>query len=306
MQQKGLTEEQVYRDVCQGFGPELCAILMSDGWTDVMVNDDGSVWVDTDEMRKVECHTDQNGLLSAALTLAAYSNQTINEGKQSLDIVIPVLKLRTSFVIPPAVKRTSVDFRRPSQRLITPEELMEWGSFTRTQYEFLKECVYRHRNIVVSGGTGSGKTTLVNSLLTLVDPKERMIIIEDVEEIMVTQPNRGHFLINKAYTYQNAIASCLRFRPDRIIIGECRMGGQTLEMLKAWNTGHPGGFTTIHANNAKNALDRLDQLCSEVSVSSQRAMIDDAIDVVIQMNRVEGTRRKVTELLDTKTGKMIS
>lgn len=155
----------------------------------------------------------------------------------------------------------------------------------------------------------SGKTSLMNTMLNLIDPMDRLYIIEDISEVICdikTHPFNERIVINRQYSYADAIATALRQRPDRIIIGECRYGNQALEMLKAWGTGHPGGLSTIHANDARNVLERLDQLCSEVSVSSQKAMIHDVIDVVVQMGRLKNsTKRLITELYDIREDRYI-
>ena len=304
-----MTAQSVYRDMRIGFGEELCRLIDQPGWTDLMINpqDDDIVWVDTDKMRPVKCHIDRNGLTSAALILAAYSNVPFNtEGNQSLDGVVPVIGLRVNFVGPPAVPGICATFRRPSERVFTMEELISFGTITPTQVEFMKDAIDRHKNIVISGGTGSGKTSLGNSILTFINPEERIIVLEDVRELKMNHlPNHLSTLVNREYTYNDGIAEALRQRPTRILIGECRYGKQALEMLKAWNTGHPGGITTLHANSAEDVFRRLDQLCSEVSVSSQMEMIRDAIDVVVQMQRTPDNVRKITELLDVRENRYI-
>lgn len=170
------------------------------------------------------------------------------------------------------------------------------------------ECDGNHR-YVLSDFTvthNSGKSSLLNTLITFIDKGERIISIEDVPELrFANQPNHLSSIVNMEFTYNIAIAAALRQRPSRILIGECRYGKQALEMLKAWNTGHPGGMTTIHSNGADEVFRRLDQLCSEVSVSSQMEMIHEAVDTVVQMKRGIGRERKVTELLDVRTGKLI-
>lgn len=303
--------ERVYEEVRNGFGPDLCRLMDSEGWSDIMVNPNGEVFIDTDDLHPVEkCRTDENGLWNAALTLAAYGNLPFNDGKsQHLNVVIPVVGYRANFTTRPAVIRTSLTIRRPNQRLMTLEELLDMHTITKVQMRFLQDAVTEHKNIILSGGTGSGKTSLTNSLITIIDPKERLICIEDVKELMFSplQKNVYPVLVNRDYSYQDAIADSLRQRPTRIIIGECRFGNQAMEMLKAWNTGHPGGISTIHADNSRKAIERLDQLCSEVSVSSQMPMIRDVIDVVVQMERVPGSRQRiVSELYDNKKERMIS
>lgn len=295
--------DEIYEDVMAGLGHDLSQLLLSPGWSDVMINYDGKVWVDRGEMEEVKCSFNPKGLISAALTLAAYSHKNFNNNtSQSLVVIIPKINLRAIFWNQPSTENVSAVFRRPFGRLIKPESLVEQGALTETQFSAIKGYVADHKNIVISGGTGSGKTTLMNSLLTLVDDSERLFLIEDTPELIVSQPNVQKIVINSNYSYTQAIADSLRGRPTRIIVGECRQGDQTMQMLKAWNTGHPGGMTTIHANSAMEVLSRMEQLCGEVSVSSQREMIEGCVDVIIQMKRTSGAIRKVTELYDLKRG----
>lgn len=655
--------DAIIRDIRGGFGPDLCRLIETEGWSDIMVNPNGKVLVDTDKIREVPCRISEKGLYATALILASYSNQAFNDGRhQSLNVVVPGFNLRANFVAPPAVSHIAMTLRKPNPVVISPERMVESGTITNSQMEFLKQAVDDHKNIVFSGGTGchekgtgilmadgrimavediavgdrvmgpdgkgrtvlslhrgrdmmyrivplrgepfvvngghilslrrsaenpgdphrgeivdisvrdwlstsgrfrhlhklyyspaiasfegdagglpippyvlgiligdasmtpasglslcnpdrevqeaftewavsrgwsvhlksqkderrcpilsirvnppgtrrtrsseeyiaplrdlglfgcrsgdkfipeeyrrapeaqrlellagildtdgslwsscfdyisksrrlaedvafvarslgfrasvrecrkscqtvkygtyhrvaisgdldriptrvgrkmagqrrqkkdwaltgfhvveegegeyfgfecdgdhryvmgsfvvthnSGKTTALNSLATLIDPDERIILIEDVQEIHCPQPDVLPVLVNRDYSYLDAIGDSLRQRPTRILIGECRFGNQALEMLKAWNTGHPGGFTTIHANNANDVFRRLDQLCSEVSVSSQMDMIHDAIDVVVQMTRLKNSKqRRCTELLDVRREELIT
>lgn len=304
--QNETSEEDVYEDVMAGFGKDLSNLLLSSDWSDVMINYDGKVWVDRGEMTEVDCHINPNGLVSAALTLASYSHKNFNNTTaQSLVVIVPKIHLRAIFWNQPSTENVSAVFRRPFGKLILPESLVEQGAITPNQLKELKKDVMEHKNIVISGGTGSGKTTLMNSLLTLVDDSERLFLIEDTPELIVSQPNVQKLTINSNYSYTQAIADSLRGRPTRIIVGECRQGDQTMQMLKAWNTGHPGGMTTIHANSCLEVLSRMEQLCGEVSVSSQKDMINSCVDVILQMKRTEGRKRVVTEFYDMREDKRI-
>ena len=181
-----------------------------------------------------------------------------------------------------------------------PDDMVACGTMTRHQMDVMKDYVAEHKNIVLSGGTGSGKTTLMNTFLTMISDDERLFLIEDTPELIVSQPNVQKLTINEKYTYTQAIADTLRGRPTRIIVGECRQGDQTMQMLKAWNTGHPGGLTTLHANSCLEAMARLEQLCGEVSVSSQKEMIKNSVDVILQLKRLDGATRKVVEMWDIR------
>lgn len=301
-----ITADEAYEDIRNALGEDLCSLLDEDGWSDIMINPDGSVWIDKDEMIQVNCSFTERGLNSAALTLANYTNQQYNgTEQQSLIAIVPKMNLRSIFINRPAVTQTSAIFRRPSQKLIELNTLVDWGTITATQFDFLQDAIRKHKNIVISGGTGSGKTTIMNSIMTLIDNEERLVIVEDTPELVVAQPNKLLIRVNDEYPYSKAIADALRARPTRIIIGECRKGDQTLQMLKAWNTGHPGGLTTLHANSANDVITRMEQLCGEVSVSSQRSMIESVVDVIIQMQRLDGSRRKATEVRDVRNNKNV-
>lgn len=297
-----LTAQEVYEDCMAGFGKDLRDLLLSPDWSDLMINSDGKVFIDRGDMEECQCRINQNGLVSAALTLASYSHKNFNNtDDQSLVAILPVLNLRAVFWNQPCSENVSAVFRRPFGRLITPEELVEGGTITESQLDAMRGYIMRHRNIIISGGTGSGKTTLMNSFLTLIDPRERLFLIEDTPELQVKHENVQKLTVNAKYTYTQAIADSLRGRPTRIIVGECRQGDQTMQMLKAWNTGHPGGLTTIHANSCEDVISRMEQLCGEVSVSSQRTMIEGCVDVILQMERDSRTsKRRVVEFLDLK------
>ena len=152
--------------------------------------------------------------------------------------------------------------------------------------QFLRQAVLDKKNILVGGGTGSGKTTFVNALLQEVAlTNDRIYIVEDNAELQCDAQNKVEILVHPPiYTHQRAIMDALRFRPDRIIVGEVR-DGAALDMLKAWNTGHPGGIATIHANTTTSMLDRLSQLCEEVMPHAPRYLIAEAIDICVHIRR---------------------
>lgn len=303
-----LSSQEVYEDCMAGFGYSLGELLKQSDWSDVMINSDGKVFVDRGVMtEETGVKINQNGLISAALTLAAYSHKNFNNAAdQSLVAILPVLNLRVVFWNMPCSENVSATFRRPFGRKIPPEEMVEQGTISASQMDAMLEYVAYHKNIVISGGTGSGKTTIMNSFISAVDHSERLFLIEDTPELIADQPNVQKLVVNAQYSYTQAIADALRGRPDRIIIGECRQGDQTMQMLKAWNTGHPGGLTTIHANSCHDVLARMDQLCSEVSVSSQLPMIKGCVDVILQMHREpNSSKRTVLELYDLRKDKDI-
>jgi pilus assembly protein CpaF len=172
--------------------------------------------------------------------------------------------------------------------------------------DFLSAAVQARCNIIISGGTGSGKTTLLNCLSRFIPTDERVITIEDAAELQLQQPHvvrletRPSNIEGKGeVTQRDLIKNCLRMRPDRVIIGECR-GGETLDMLQAMNTGHDGSMTTIHANNTRDAMQRIEVMVAmagyEIPIRALRSQVASAVQIIVQARRITGGKRKVTSV----------
>jgi type IV secretion system protein VirB11 len=192
--------------------------------------------------------------------------------------------------------------QRPA-RIHTLDDYVEAGIAAPGQAAALRSALAARRNIIVAGGAGSGKTTLLNALLA--EPcmaSGRLIVLEDTPELQVSGANNVQLLTRRAdphVTLRDLVQVALRLRPDRIIVGEVR-DGAALDVLKAWNTGHPGGLLTLHANSAQDACHRLEDLCLEAQAASPRRLIASAVDLIVFIARTASGRR-ITELLDLKT-----
>ncbi|HSU69307.1 MAG TPA: ATPase, T2SS/T4P/T4SS family, partial [Tepidisphaeraceae bacterium] len=189
---------------------------------------------------------------------------------------------------------------------LTIEQLVQYGSVPPVVLEFLAAAVQARCNILISGGTGSGKTTLLNCLSRYIPAEERVVTIEDAAELQLQQPHvvrletRPSNIEGKGeVTQRDLVKNCLRMRPDRIVIGEVR-SGESLDMLQAMNTGHEGSMTTIHANNTRDALARLEVMIAmagyDIPMRAMRHQIASAIQVVVQSRRLPGGRRKVVSV----------
>ena len=300
--------QTAYETFRRAIGPTVCRYLDRDDWTDLSVLSDGSIFLDTSYDHKVEGKADSRGMAAAARTIAQYTGQSFNNhDSQNLNATIPVIGLRVAFLGPPAVEDVVMDIRRLPKYVFPPEDLLKAGSFTQNQYDFLVDAVGKFRNIVFSGATGSGKTTIANSFMTKIDPSGgRIYVVEDTKEINLTQGNKINILVNPDFSYRKAIEASLRFNFRRLIIGECRNGDQVLEMFKAWNTGHPGGFTTIHANSVDEVFARLDKLLGENGFStSQVDWIRESVDVVVHMTRTIDNRRVVGGMYDVREDRYV-
>ena len=227
---------------------------------------------------------------------------------------------RVNAIIPPlAINGPCLTIRRfPAERL-TIEELINKGSLTSSAAAFLRAAVGNKRNILVSGGTGSGKTTMLNAMSSFIPYKERIVTVEDTAELQMHQEHvvtletrpanvEGH----GEYTARDLVKNALRMRPDRLIVGECR-GGEALDMLQAMNTGHDGSMTTVHANSSTEVIERLELLvlmAVELPVTAIHRQIASALDLVVQLSRLPNGHRLVTQIseverMDEETGDLI-
>ena len=235
--------------------------------------------------------------------LAALPN-TVNIGRLAVDGIMPDGS-RFHITRPPQ----SPDYPTLSVRKFVPmhrglENLVATGALTKKAAQFLEACVRARLNILISGATSAGKTTMLNALCSKVGLGERIITIEDIPEIQLEHPNWVRMVgvpDERGGTLRDCLIGSLRMRPDRIVVGECR-SSEALEMLQAMNTGHDGGMTTLHANSTKDSLTRLETLIlfhagAEIPLKSLRRQIVDALDLIVHLKRSSGGRRQVEEIL---------
>jgi len=216
---------------------------------------------------------------------------------------------RVNAIVPPcAVDGASLTIRKFRKEKLKIAQLIESDSLTQAMADFLRACVLGRLNIIISGGTGSGKTTFLNVLSGFIPEEERIVTIEDAAELQLQQEHvvrletklasaEGH----GAVSIRELVRNSLRMRPDRIVVGECR-GGEALDMLQAMNTGQDGSLTTIHANSPRDALSRLETLVMmagmDLPLKIVRQQISSAVDVVVQMSRLRGGARKITAIAE--------
>jgi pilus assembly protein CpaF len=215
---------------------------------------------------------------------------------------------RVNAVIPPlAVHGPSLTIRKFSRELLAAEDLVRLGTLGRSTLDFLSACVRARANILVAGGTGTGKTTLLNLLSAFIPPSERIVTIEDPAELQVKHEDwvsletRPPNIEGKGQVLQrDLVKNALRMRPDRIIVGECR-GGEAFDMLQAMNTGHDGSLTTIHANSPRDALSRIENMvlmAVELPISAIREQIASGINLLVHLSRLQDGSRRVTHVTE--------
>jgi len=269
-------------------GPALAAMLEAADTIEVMVNPDGRVWVErlgqgreATDVRLEPAETERAIRLVATLTGAEATRL-----KPIVSAELPPRGERFEGVLPPVARAPCFAIRKPAGRVIHLDEYVASGIVTPRQALDLREAIHARANIIVAGGTGSGKTTLANALLAeIATLNERVVILEDTRELQCAAEDVVALRTQTgSVSLAELVRSTLRLRPDRIIVGEVR-GAEALDLLKAWNTGHPGGIATLHANSARAALSRLEQLAMEGCDSPPTALIAEAIDIIVFIER---------------------
>ena len=275
-------------------GPAIAAALTDPRVIEIMVNPDGALRVDILGEGRVDTDVklDAPQVERIIRLVASHARSEVHGDKPIVSAELPPLGSgageRFEGILPPVSTAPCFSIRKPAARIYTLMDYVTDGIMSAEAARLLSLAVVDRRNILVAGGTSSGKTTLANALLAeMAHLDERVILIEDTRELqspardtvaLRTRPSSSDK--NTAVTMGDLVRSTLRLRPDRIIVGEVR-GGEALDMLKAWNTGHPGGIATVHANSAASALYRIEQLIQEAVVTVPRRLVADAIDMIV-------------------------
>jgi len=276
-------------------GPAIATALSDPAVIEVMVNPDGRLWID----RHGDGRIDTGERLEASEAeriirlVASHIGQECHRDRPVVSAELPETGERFEGLLPPVSPSPCFAIRKPAKVLYRLSDYVDAQIMTPLQAKALRAAVEAQKNIVVVGGTSSGKTTLVNALLAEVAASgDRVILIEDTRELHCAAEDCVSLRTKPGVAaLADLVRSTLRLRPDRIIVGEVR-GPEALDMLKAWNTGHPGGITTLHANSAHAGLYRLEQLIQEVVVTVPRRLIAEAIDIVVFL-KGRGSGRRV-------------
>ncbi len=275
-------------------GAIIGAALEDPAVIEVMVNPDGQLWIERhgrgrEETGEAINHSEVERVIRL---VASHMGQECNSEQPIVSAELPVTGERFEGVLPPVSQRPCFSIRKAAGRVFSLSDYVEAGIMTELQARVLGAAIRERKNILVVGGTSSGKTTLANTLLSEVAKSgDRVIIIEDTRELRCDARDTVALRTKPGVvSLADLVRSTMRLRPDRIIVGEVR-GGEALDMLKAWNTGHPGGIATLHANSARAGLYRLEQLIQEAVIAVPRELIADAIDCVIFIRGRNGARR---------------
>jgi Flp pilus assembly CpaF family ATPase len=296
------------KDIIFGFGP-LQDLLRAPTVTEIMVVSSNQIYVERDGIIERSGRRFISDKVTEAIIerIVAQVGRRIDKSQPLVDARLPDGS-RVNAIIPPlAIKGPCLTVRKfPAQRL-TMDDLLEMGSISRSAATFLRACVVARRNILVSGGTGTGKTTMLNVLSSFIPFKERIVTIEDTTELrlhqehVVTLETKPPNIEGAGeYTIRDLVKNALRMRPDRVIVGECR-GGEALDMIQAMNTGHDGSMTTVHANSAREVIERLEVLvlmAADLPVTSIHRQLSSAIDLIVHVSRLPDGARAVTQIAE--------
>jgi len=307
MERERLIDEVL--DETFGFGP-LEVLLKDPTISDILINGPNKIYVERrGKMEKSDVRfRDNDHLLQIIDRIVSKVGRRVDETSPMVDARLPDGSRVNAIISPLALDGASVSIRRFGANPLKLEDLLNYKAFTPEMAMLMEACIKARLNILISGGTGCGKTTLLNTLSSFIPSDERIVTIEDAAELQLQQdhvvrletrpPNiEGKGAVNTRDLVRNA----LRMRPERIIIGECR-GGESLDMLQAMNTGHAGSMTTLHANTPRDAQARLETMIMmagmELPIKAMRQQIASAVDVIIQANRLQGGPRKVTSITE--------
>lgn len=303
--------QEVFNSALEYFLQPIEGLLADESVREIMINGIGQIFIEKKGLLEKSNITfsDNDQLMAAVRNIAQYVGHYIRPGTARFDARLPQGH-RVHVVLPPVCRQgISVTIRKHTKSAFGLDELVRLGSINEDAKEFLRTCMEREKNMVISGGTGTGKTTFINALSALIPPGERIITIEDAAELQLEQehvvslearaPDRKG---EGGVSIRDLLHSSLRMRPDRIIVGECR-GGEALDLLQAMNTGHGGSMSTLHANSPIESLRRLETLAlfsgEEIPLRFLRAQVASAIDIVVQLQRLRAKRtvQSIAEVL---------
>ena len=299
-------EREVFNEALR-LGP-LEDLLADESVTEIMVNGPHRVYVERGgKLQLTDLQfLDDASVMAIIERIVSPIGRRIDESQPYVDARLADGS-RVNAIIPPlALSGPTVTIRKFAKKTLTVEDFIRFGTWSRNAAEFMKACVMMRKNIIVAGGTGSGKTTLLNLLSGFIPHDERIVTVEDAAELRLVQPHVVRLEARPpniegrgAVTIRDLVKNCLRMRPDRIIVGECR-GGEALDMLQAMNTGHDGSLTTVHANSPRDVISRLETmvLMSGMELPSRaiREQIASAVDVIIHESRLSDGSRKVVAI----------
>lgn len=285
---------RVKESLIRQLGPEICRFLEDRAVIEIMLNPSGELWVE-----RLGEPMAMRGYMSASQaellmnTVASTLNEVMTAQNPILECELPLDGSRFEGLIPPVVSAPTFTIRKKASMVFTLDNYVEQRIMAPAQYVEIRKAVRDKKNILIVGGTGTGKTTLTNAIIRyMVDecPDDRLVILEDTMELQCTAKNAVLLRSVEQADMTRLLKATMRLRPDRILVGEVR-DGAALALLKAWNTGHPGGVATIHANDAMSGLTRMEMLVREANQAPMQQLIAEAVNLIVSIEKHAGGRR---------------
>ncbi|WP_226623062.1 ATPase, T2SS/T4P/T4SS family [Alloyangia pacifica] len=306
--ERSTLNQELYDEV-KGLGP-LEALLKDDTVSDILVNGPHQIFVERSGKLQLSDVTfkDERHLMRIIDKIVSAVGRRVDESNPYVDARLADGSRFNAMVPPIAVDGSLVSIRKFKKDKLGIDDLVQFGAFTEEMAVYLQAAVATRLNIIVSGGTGSGKTTTLNALSSFIDDAERILTIEDTAELQLQQTHVGRMESRPpnvegkgAVTPRDCLKNALRMRPDRIIVGETR-GEEVIDMLQAMNTGHDGSMTTIHANNPRDGISRLENMIAmagvEMPLKAMRSQISSAVNVLVQASRLQDGSRRMTSITE--------
>ncbi|MEY4565898.1 MAG: hypothetical protein RLY14_868 [Planctomycetota bacterium] len=304
-----VNSKEIYSKTTRHFLGPIAALLDDPKCSEIMINGPSTIFFEREGKVfpfEKPGFTNSTALLAAARNIAEYCNRTLDRGVHAFDGRLPDGS-RVHVILPPSSRGgVCITIRKFRKSNFTLQSFVEFGSLTKEAAEYLALVVSMHKNLVVAGGTGTGKTSLLNGLSTAIPSRERIVVIEDTSELQLQQPHVVYLEAQPpspdgapAITIRDLFVNSLRMRPDRIIVGEVRRG-EALDLIQSMLSGHDGSLATVHASSPRDAAIRLETLClmSDVGLPANiaRAQVASAIHLVVQLSRFRDGSRKVTTI----------
>lgn len=305
---KNIYSDRILAILKSSLGEKINAYFEDEDIIEIMLNDDKTVWVDslTKGMYFTGIILENTEAMKIINTVATFMEAKIDKENPRMSAELPDTGFRFESVIPPNTDNPIFTIRKKSILIFTLDDYVRMGSLTEFQKGVIEKAINDYKNILIVGGTSTGKTTFANACIGAIPKRDRLVILEDTKEIRSLCPNKVSLKTSMYTSMEELFYSTMRLRPDRIIVGEIR-GATSLDLLTAWNSGHSGGVSTIHSDSTEGALEQLEQYNQRKSVDKQQKLIGKAVDLVVVLKRVNGERKvvEIKEVLGFENGEYI-
>lgn len=305
---RNIYSDRILAILKSSLGEKINSYFEDEDIIEIMLNDDKTVWVDslTKGMYFTGIILENTEAMKIINTVATFMEAKVDKENPRMSAELPDTGFRFESVIPPNVDNPIFTIRKKSILIFTLDDYVRMGSLTEFQKGVIEKAINNYKNILIVGGTSTGKTTFANACIGAIPKKDRLVILEDTKEIRSLCPNKISLKTSMYTSMEELFYSTMRLRPDRIVVGEIR-GATSLDLLTAWNSGHGGGVSTIHSDSTEGALEQLEQYNQRKSVDKQQKLIGKAIDLVVVLKRVNGERKvvEIKEVLGFENGEYI-